>query len=278
MCDGPAAKHENYIPYPEHAIVKITHDPDKDCPTITTDDPEINDLLRPKRVKLRNVVTNETVDIPVSLIAVLIGTKPDLFFLQTNLDFVDYNDNRTLCNKCETKHAAKRKLEDEDNKCFLRNHWHYIKSVLGQSIQSCKSRYLNAEINGNTETKCIVPECNERRDENENECTCDKLISKDKCKCQVIPYHNVVKSTVKCQCEEENPYSNGIGFGVDPNKPVDCRSNPIAVDKSTHELLNTPPGMYALGPLTADNFIRYIPGGALAIVSHIHKQKKVTSE
>lgn len=67
----------------------------------------------------------------------------------------------------------------------------------------------------------------------------------------------------------------GIGLGVCPTKPIDCRNNPIAIDKVSHSVLNAPKGMYALGPLAGDNFVRFIPGGALAIVSHIWNEKKL---
>lgn len=240
MLDGPSGNHENYTPFPEHTIIEITpvscEEPSLKLKNYTEDE-----SLHPKKVKLLNLVTNQTVEITVSLIAVLIGSKPDLFFLHT--DFNPRNIQVQDC-KCEKK--------QNQRQCFLKNHWHYIKSVLEQSIQICKSRYLSAEINGNTDTGCTLPDCNKRKEYS--------VVSK-----QITPY---------CQCQPTNPYSGGIGYGADPNKPVDGRSNPIAIDRSTHELLNGPKGVYALGPLTADNFIRFIPGGALAIVAQIHKENK----
>ncbi|XP_072948194.1 oxidative stress-induced growth inhibitor 1-like isoform X2 [Epargyreus clarus] len=264
MIDGPTGNYQNYTPYPEHMIVEIT-------PVPGSKDTHINEKetsLRLKRVKLLNLITNETVEITVCLIAVLIGSKPDLFFLQTNFNI--NNMDIKNCIKCIDE-DEKRKIEDENQRqCFLKNHWHYIKAVLGQSIQSCKSRYLNyTEINGNTNTKCIVPDCNKRNGITKIGSS-DNVGLLEKCECEE-------KSNV-CQCQPTNPYSSGIGFGIDPKKPVDGRSNPIAIDKSTHELLNAPKGMYALGPLTADNFIRFIPGGALALVAHIHKESKMTAE
>nr|XP_032523977.1 oxidative stress-induced growth inhibitor 1-like [Danaus plexippus plexippus] len=240
MLDGPSGNHENYTPFPEHTIIEITpvscEEPSLKLKNYTEDE-----SLHPKKVKLLNLVTNQTVEITVSLIAVLIGSKPDLFFLHT--DFNPRNIQVQDC-KCEKK--------QNQRQCFLKNHWHYIKSVLEQSIQICKSRYLSAEINGNTDTGCTLPDCNKRKEYS--------VVNK-----QITPY---------CQCQPTNPYSGGIGYGADPSKPVDGRSNPIAIDRSTHELLNGPKGVYALGPLTADNFIRFIPGGALAIVAQIHKENK----
>lgn len=66
-----------------------------------------------------------------------------------------------------------------------------------------------------------------------------------------------------------------VGIGVDQNKPVDCRLNPIAVNKFTNKVLNAPDGLYAMGPLVGDNFVRFIPGGALAIVSDLYKNRSV---
>ncbi|RVE53456.1 hypothetical protein evm_001826 [Chilo suppressalis] len=269
MRDGSSEDYPDYKSYPEHMIVDIT--PLEDITTKPTPhDPEVDyETIRPKRVKLLNLVTNDTTEVTVSIIAVFIGSKPDLFFLQTNFNLNSIELEQD-CIKCTDERNAKKKIEDERRQCFLRNHWHYIKSVLGQSIQSCKSRYLNyTEINGNTDTKCIVPDCNKRPEK--TKCTCDE-IKTDDCKYEIIPSEN------KCQCQLTNPYSNGIGFGMDPNKPVDGRSNPIAVDKSTHELLNSPKGIYALGPLTGDNFVRFIPGGALAIASHIHRKRKMSTD
>lgn len=257
MCDGPAGNHENYTPYPHHTIVDVTP-----LDTRHTDDID-DDALCLKRVKLLDLNTNEITEIQVYVIGVFIGSKPDLFFLQTN--YLDCIDIKIDCTKCIDDKPTNRKIEEKQ--CFLKNHWHYLKSVLGQSIQSCKSRYLNySEINGNSDTKCVIPDCNKRTVDSN-----DKTSVMNKNKCEIIPYSDDDK--VKCTCEAVNPYSSGLGFGLDPKKPVDGRSNPIAVDKSSHEILNGPEGMYALGPLTADNFVRFIPGGALALVTHMHQNK-----
>lgn len=249
MCDGPSGNQPNYTSYPEHMILEIKLIEDQ-RPSLKLQD-HIEDDIRLKKIKLLNLVTNETTELTASLIIVLIGSKPDLFFLQTNFNINDINIKK----ECT---CMEKKIEDNQKTCFLKNHWDYIKSVVEQSLQSCKSRYLNySEINGNTDVECAEPDCNKR---------------KDSCKCKNIPY-----TLTMCQCQT-NPYSEGLGFGVNCNKPIDGRSNPIAIDKSTHEVLNAPKGMYALGPLTADNFVRFIPGGAVAIVSHIHKELKAITE
>lgn len=63
----------------------------------------------------------------------------------------------------------------------------------------------------------------------------------------------------------------GLGFGENPEKPVDVKNNPIAVNKFSNELLHTP-GIYAIGPLVGDNFVRFIAGGALSITSSFHNE------
>ncbi|XP_064074990.1 oxidative stress-induced growth inhibitor 1-like [Vanessa tameamea] len=271
MLDGPSGNHPYYTPYPDHMIVEITPIAEQESSPKLYEDKD-DAILALKRVKLLNLVTNETVELTVSLIAVLIGSKPDLFFLQTNFSLNNMVPQEE-CIKC----IEEKESDENQRQCFLRNHWHYIKSVLGQSIQICKSRYLNySEINGNTDTKCVIPDCNRRS----IKCVCNRLETEKavKCQCEIIPYSDSVKRKVTCQCHLTNPFSDGLGFGVDPSKPVDGRGNPIAIDKSTHEVLNAPKGLYALGPLTADNFIRFIPGGAVAIVAHLHKEMKQTTE
>ncbi len=52
---------------------------------------------------------------------------------------------------------------------------------------------------------------------------------------------------------------SGLGLGENPKKPIDCKSNPIAVDKYTNRVLNGAEGLYAMGPLVGDNFVRFIP-------------------
>jgi len=59
-------------------------------------------------------------------------------------------------------------------------------------------------------------------------------------------------------------------LGQVPGAIID-RNNPIDIDVYTHESSNVP-GLYAMGPLTGDNFVRFIQGGALAIASHANQK------
>lgn len=47
----------------------------------------------------------------------------------------------------------------------------------------------------------------------------------------------------------------------------------MAVSPWTYEVIHSPPGMYAMGPLVGDNVVRVIPGGAVAIANHIYENK-----
>ncbi|CAG2176210.1 unnamed protein product [Oppiella nova] len=58
-------------------------------------------------------------------------------------------------------------------------------------------------------------------------------------------------------------------LGIKKNVAIDPRSNPIAINSYTHESLASP-GLYAMGPIVGDNFVRFVQGGALAITHHIH--------
>lgn len=69
-----------------------------------------------------------------------------------------------------------------------------------------------------------------------------------------------------------------LQLGEDPLRPIDCKTNPIAVNKYTNEMLRIGGvvgqrrGLYAMGPLVGDNFVRFISGGALAITSALHRE------
>nr|XP_020462854.1 oxidative stress-induced growth inhibitor 2 isoform X2 [Monopterus albus]XP_020462855.1 oxidative stress-induced growth inhibitor 2 isoform X2 [Monopterus albus] len=58
----------------------------------------------------------------------------------------------------------------------------------------------------------------------------------------------------------------GQYLGQDPSKPISCKQNPIDIHPYTFECTKEP-GLFAMGPLVGDNFIRFLKGGALAITS-----------
>ncbi|KAF7652654.1 hypothetical protein LDENG_00093810 [Lucifuga dentata] len=67
---------------------------------------------------------------------------------------------------------------------------------------------------------------------------------------------------------------SGRPLGINPEEPISCRRNPIEVDPFSYKASAADgPGMYAMGPLVGENFVRFLKGGALAIASDLAKRK-----
>lgn len=68
---------------------------------------------------------------------------------------------------------------------------------------------------------------------------------------------------------------SGRPLGMNPNETITCRRNPIDVDPFTNSVVAADgPGMYAMGPLVGENFVRFLKGGALAIASDLAKKQR----
>ncbi|XP_062278890.1 oxidative stress-induced growth inhibitor 2 [Scomber scombrus] len=65
----------------------------------------------------------------------------------------------------------------------------------------------------------------------------------------------------------------GQYLGQDPTKPISCKQNPIDIHPYTFECTKEP-GLFAMGPLVGDNFVRFLKGGALGISSCLLKRLK----
>lgn len=65
----------------------------------------------------------------------------------------------------------------------------------------------------------------------------------------------------------------GQYLGLDPEKPISCKQNPIDIHPYTFECTKEP-GLFAMGPLVGDNFVRFLKGGALGIASCLLKRLK----
>ncbi|XP_056142474.1 oxidative stress-induced growth inhibitor 2 [Lampris incognitus] len=65
----------------------------------------------------------------------------------------------------------------------------------------------------------------------------------------------------------------GQYLGLDPAKPISCKQNPIDIEPYTFECTKEP-GLFAMGPLVGDNFVRFLKGGALGIASCLLKRLK----
>jgi len=63
-----------------------------------------------------------------------------------------------------------------------------------------------------------------------------------------------------------------LEMGLIPGVAVDGKRNPVDVNPWTYQSLRHP-GLYAVGPLVGDGFVRFLRGGALAVASHLWQQK-----
>ncbi len=64
----------------------------------------------------------------------------------------------------------------------------------------------------------------------------------------------------------------GRNLGIVADMQIDSKHNPIDTDPYTYQSL-AEPGLFAMGPLAGDNFVRFLRGGALGITSHLWKKR-----
>ena len=65
---------------------------------------------------------------------------------------------------------------------------------------------------------------------------------------------------------------HGRDLALDSEEPISCRRNPMDVDPYTYESIKEA-GLYAMGPLVGENFVRFLKGGALAIACDIARKQ-----
>lgn len=69
----------------------------------------------------------------------------------------------------------------------------------------------------------------------------------------------------------EMSFLHGVdALGIDSHDPVDSKTNPVDINPFTYEC-NSEQGLYALGPLVGDNFVRFGMGGSLGVVNHLFR-------
>lgn len=182
---------------------------------------------------LQHLKTGEKTEIEVSYCAILIGSRPDLRFISS------------LTQKQE---SAQQPVEIdiienviESPKWNKRISWLKTFCAKCKHINICRNDYkkICGHNNRQLQQSTFVEVCNAKNEVNTNKI--DEI-------------------------------SSGLGLGENPDRPIDCKTNPVLVNKITNRVLNSPKGLYAMGPLVSDNFVRFIPGGALAITSALHKE------
>lgn len=197
-----------------------------------------------KTVGNRHLVTiqrnNQEHTFEVSHCAILIGSRPDLSFLSNiNKGSHSEQNNNNINNNNQHEIVAEnfvirglRRLKIFCEKC------RHLNLCFGNRSRNCNNNLLNSLIEDTMTTK------------KDQQCECEEFL---------------ISESQKRQVDD-----SGIGHGEDAKKAIDCKNNPIAVNKFTNEFLNVP-GIFALGPLVGDNFVRFIAGGALSISSYLMK-------
>uniref|UniRef100_A0A182PTT7 FAD/NAD(P)-binding domain-containing protein n=1 Tax=Anopheles epiroticus TaxID=199890 RepID=A0A182PTT7_9DIPT len=241
-------KHELYTPLPEHTIVDLSVG---------------SGGADTRRVTVQHLKTGERRELDVSYCAILIGSRPDLRFIASlTKGTTDVSPPVVIaCPDSET--------EDETalNHCFGRQPvqpltmWMFTEQLLS----SCLGRKLYWLKNMCAKCKHINLTDKPRHHHQHH---------------KQQQHYNALNAPSHCQHHQQDEKlglslsaASGMGLGEDPTKPIDCKNNPIDVDKYTNAVLRTAqPGLYAMGPLVGDNFVRFIPGGALCITAALHKR------
>lgn len=249
MMKEPSMAYDLYKPLAEHTITNFQ---------ITS-----NSCLR---VTVQHLTSGETKNFEVSYCAILIGSRPDLRFM-SNVGTKNFDKRRT-----------KQQLSTINNSCRIIDETDDLSQMLNRKIiwlkNLCtKCKHLNfCEWSRRNDYKKMCGHKNTKI----CECFNDGYVA-TKNNLNATTNNNggqqfVVEDARLYRLPGNENLSQIIKLGEDPTKPIDCKSNPIAVDKYTNMVLNVPKGLYSMGPLVGDNFVRFIPGGALAITSALNKE------
>lgn len=279
--------YEMYTPLPEHTITEFSQDPrgQYDAP------------YEGNRVVVQHLTTGEMRTIEISFCAILIGFRPDLRFLSPVIKPLAKHDRRKYSGHyhCDTIDEIIRMNATQADEALSgdshqytpqqQHHWSLLTKKIAWLKNLCaKCKHLNLcewsrrndhyrkpsnQSNFSRNEKCL---CNNNLNISNSAVRNNNNID-NVCNQNTINNHMKFDAQVKLiHANQNNDNFAGIGFGEDPSKPIDCKTNPIAVDKFSNEVLRAPKGLFSMGPLVGDNFIRFIPGGALAITSSLHKE------
>lgn len=251
-------KYDLYTALPEHTIADLTQ---------STGSEKSNS----HRVTVQHLKTGEKRELEVSFCAILIGSRPDLRFIagltkgSTVQNGHEFNFMNRHCPNKEDLEEAPCENRGLQPVAIWSITEQLLSSRLGRKLfwfkNICaKCRHLNVCERGRYKHQYHQAGTGEKRVTN---CNHNISLLGNNCEC-TLP--------VASSISDHNASNAGLGLGEDPTKPIDCKSNPIDVDKYTNVVLRSPyKGLYAMGPLVGDNFVRFIPGGALSITSALHK-------
>lgn len=262
MMKDPSQTYPYYTPVPEHAIVDLHPAPL---------------ALGNHRVRVRHLVTGEMKDLEVSFCAVLIGARPDLRFVHAASLLSQPTDKVEPLAERNVRICGEKGPNGGSVDCYIEEECcpENILPPLEESVRvsrltqwlkvfCAKCRHMNA-IGGEQRGRG-------QRDYKRICGTGNNNQSAIKCEC---PQGLKLKEngSIKMMAMAAKIDDGALGLGEDPSKPIDGKSNPIAVDKFTNQVLRAGQGLFAIGPLVGDNFVRFIAGGALAVTAALHKRK-----
>lgn len=282
MKDG-VNTYDLYSPMPEHTIVEFHSDAQ-------------NSLMPCNQVVLKQLNTGELTTVNVSFCAILIGFRPDLYFLDSNAKLSDDNKYIQFDSACDHEEIKSNGYQ-LSRQCQLLTVPAY--NLLNRKIAwlknlCAKCRHLSLcersrrnDLNRRSRCVCLnnarnkltqPPTINHPNRPNDNNNNYQIVHSENSQKAMTKHILIGIETTTTETTDKQNNESDAlaiVSLGEDSSKPIDCKTNPIAVDKFTNEIQRVNvKGLYAMGPLVGDNFIRFIPGGALAITAALNKVKR----
>lgn len=249
MMKEPSKSYEYYTPVPEHAIADLHPVPvGPGC----------------HRVRVRHLVTGESRHFDISYCAILIGARPDLRFLHAAplLSHQAVSQVSPLMER-QPVNGSVRENSGGILDCYVEEDC-CPENILDDARVSRLARQI---------FKIFCAKCRQceraRRSDYKRICGHNYL----KCECPGMKLKACAEGASRSLATSPTKFDDvALGLGEDPTKPIDGKSNPIAVDKFTNQVLRAPKGMFAMGPLVGDNFVRFIPGGALAITATLHRE------
>lgn len=272
-----------YMPMPAYTIVEFISNAQ-------------NSKMPCNQVVLKQMNTGEITKVNVSFCAILIGFRPNLHFLNPMMRSNEANDSQSIDEKLKdlqtlttpTYNLLSRKITWLKNLCAKCKHLNLCeRNRRMDATDNRKLCSIHQTSNRDTCRSIDITRSKQNNDNNNNTINCifDKYEYDDSN--QFIHDNNNNNShnnNHHNNCNTNNSHKSivtetnsvlTLRIGEDMTKPIDCKTNPIAVDKFTNEVLHVPTkGLYAMGPLVGDNFIRFIPGGALAITAALQKQHR----